>query len=417
LIERITVDGFKSLRKVSIEIKPLTVLIGLNSSGKSSILQLLQTLKQTMIHGTMTYLVLKGDLVDLGSFDDVISKGKKKKAIEFEVEGRRAQFLDPPFRRVTEYSYKFAIDSKGLNYTHAAIESGKFLLAEASEGRRGSKRIDVPFHEGTLLIDTTNYIGRPFRYSGSSGDVGSFNFYALEDFLDVIVRDFRDFALVPATRGISSPTYPLDAKSSGDLVDVQNLHMQAVKFSSTVVYDSPAMERKINNWISRITGVTVRARTVPDKQASIEAHRKYDINLINEGFGTNQLVHLFAQIAKSPVPSIVGIEEPEVHLHPKAQSELAKVLSEIAIKENKKLILTTHSEHILYRLLIEIAKGNLKSEDLAIYHFALSDEGITKVERLIPDEKGRLDKGIPDFLEKDLEEFKDFLEALKVKQK
>jgi len=309
------------------------------------------------------------------------------------------------------------IDSEGVNYHQAGIRSGKFLLVDAYERKSGSKRINVPFDKGSLLIDTSNYIGRPFRFSGSSGDAANFNFNALHDFLDVIVRDFRDFSLVPATRGTTLPTYPLDNRSSGDLVDVQNLHSQAIKFSSTVVYDSPAMERKINNWISRITGVTVRARTVPDKQASIEAHRKYDINLINEGFGTNQLVHLFAQIAKSPVPSVVGIEEPEVHLHPKAQSELAKVLSEIAKEENKKLVLTTHSEHILYRLLIEIAKGNLKREDLAIYHFRLSEGGVTSVERLMPDEKGRLDKGIPDFLEKDLEEFKDFLEALKVKEK
>jgi predicted ATPase len=414
LIESISIDGFKSLRKISIEIKPLTVLIGLNSSGKSSILQLLQTLKQTMISGTRSDLLLTGDLVNLGSFDDVISKGKKE--IEFSVGGRRAQFLDPPFHRVTEYGYMFAIDSKGVSYNQAEIKSGQFRVADAYERKRGSKRIDIPFHKGSLFIDTSNYVGRPLQFTGHSGNVESFNIDALHAFLDVIVRDFRDFYLVPATRGISSPTYPLDIRSSGDLVDVQNLHRQAIKFSSTVVYESPAMERKINNWISRITGVTIRARTVPDKQASIEAHRKYDINLINEGFGTNQLVHLFAQIAKSPVPSIVGIEEPEVHLHPKAQSELAKVLSEIAKEENKKLILTTHSEHILYRLLIEIGKGNLESKDLAIYHFALSKEGITKVQRLIPDEKGRLDRGIPDFLEKDLEEFKDFLEALKVKQ-
>lgn len=408
------VDGFKSLRNVSIDIKPLTVLIGLNSSGKSSILQLLQTLKQTMITKG-SHLLTKGDLVNLGSFDDVISKGKKKKEIEFEVEGRRAQFLEPPISRVTEYSYIFAIDSQGLNYHQASIESGRFLLAGAYERKSGSKRIDVPFDKGSLSVDTINYIGRPFQFAGSSGDVGSFNRGSLHEFLDVIARDFWDFSLVPATRGISSPTYPLDTQSSGDLVDVQNLHRQAIKFSSTVVYESPAMERKINNWISRVTGVTVRARTVPDKQASIEAHRKYDINLINEGFGTNQLVHLFAQIAKSPVSSIVGIEEPEVHLHPKAQSELAKVLSEIAKEENRKIILTTHSEHILYRLLIEIAKGNLKREDLAIYHFRLSDKGVTSVKRLMPDEKGRLDKGIPDFLEKDLEEFKDFLDALKGK--
>lgn len=123
---------------------------------------------------------------------------------------------------------------------------------------------------------------------------------------------------------------------------------------------------------------------------------------------------MFAQVAQSPVNSIIGIEEPEVHLHPKAQSDLAKVLIEIIKEENKRLIITTHSEHILYRILIEVAKGTLKPEDLAIYHFKLSDDGVTQVERLKPDKKGRLDKGIPDFLVTDLDEFKDFLEALKV---
>jgi predicted ATPase len=215
-------------------------------------------------------------------------------------------------------------------------------------------------------------------------------------------------------RGVSSTTCPLEAKSSDDLVDSSNLYAQTIRFLSTVVYESPVLERKINKWINRITGVTIRARTVPDKLASIEASRKYEVNLVNEGFGTNQLVHLFAQIAKSPTHSIIGIEEPEVHLHPKAQSELAKVLIEIAKEKNRRLIMTTHSEHILYRILIELAKGTLKSEDLAIYHFKLSDEGVTQIERLKPDEKGRLDKGIPDFLETDLDEFKDFLEALKV---
>jgi len=414
LIERITVDGFKSLREVTIEIKPLTVLIGLNSSGKSSILQLLQTLKQTATE-TMSNLFMTGDLVNLGSFDDVVSKGKRKREIEFTVEGRREQFLDPPFSRVTEYSYMFAIGSRGLNNHSTLIESGKFLLGGTYERKSGGKKIDVPFRSGVVSANPISNVGRPFQFAGSSGNVGRFNFDDFQKFLDVIALDFHDFSLVPATRGTTLPTYPLDNKSSDDLVNVQNLYSQAIKLSSTVVYDSPAMERKINNWISRITGVTVRARTVPDKRASIEAHRKYDITLINEGFGTNQLVHLFAQIAKSPVPSIVGIEEPEVHLHPKAQSELASVLVEIAKKERKNLILTTHSEHILHRLLTEIVKGNLKREDLAIYHFRLSDRGVTSVERLMPDEKGRLDKGIPDFLEKDLEEFKDFLEALKVK--
>jgi len=72
-----------------------------------------------------------------------------------------------------------------------------------------------------------------------------------------------------------------------------------------------------------------------------------------------------------------------------------------------------HSEHILYRLLIAVAKDSLKPQDLAIYHFRLSNEGPTKVEKLNVDDKGGSDKGIPDFFEADLDEFKSFLAALK----
>lgn len=406
------IDGFKSLKDVSIKIKPLTVLIGLNSSGKSSILQLFQILKQTVMSGSKS-LVTSGNLVNLGSFDDVVFKGQKE--IGIHIMGTRVQSLHSPFSKATRYFHNFTVDHDGLNYHESSIKSGNFSLK--GKYRRGiaPKKIQIPFREAKLEFNPDDTMGRPFTYGGHLGNIEELNTRIItRQFLQVINDDLRDFFLVPAMRGINLPSYSLDTKASDDLTDVMNLHNQAVKFSSTVVYESPSMENKINKWISRITGITVRARTVPDKRASIEAFRKYKVNLINEGFGTNQLVHLFAQIAKAPSSSLIGIEEPEVHLHPKAQSELAKVLAEIAKEERKNLILTTHSEHILYRLLIEIAKGTLKPEDLAIYHFKLSSKGITQVQRLKPDKKGRLDKGIPDFLETDLDEFKNFLETLKV---
>lgn len=408
------VKGFKSLKDISIEIKPLTILIGLNSSGKSSILQVLHILKQSMEQNTSS-LTTTGPLLNLGSFNDIVFQKRAKKEIQFKIQGKRKQFLNPPFSEETRYSYALTVDDMGLKHHESSIVSGEFRLEGKYKRRVALKRIVIPFHNGSLHFNVHNIIGHPFRTEGSAGDIGEFTFDIINrQFLRVIADDLRDFFLIPAIRGVSSPSYPLDNRSSEDLIDVLNLNRQAIKFSSTLVYDSPAMERKINKWINRTTGITIRARTIPDKRASIEAHKKIDVNLINEGFGTNQLIHLFAQIAKAPAYSLIGIEEPEIHLHPKAQSELAKVLIEITKEERKNLILTTHSEHILYRLLIEVAKGNLKPEDFAIYHFKLSDQGITEVEKLIPDEKGRLDKGIPDFLETDLNNFKDFLETLKV---
>ena len=88
MIEKIVVDGFKSLQNTSIEIKPLTVFIGLNSSGKSSILQLLEVLKQTAMQRSSN-LVITGGLVNLGAINDVISKRKGRKEMEIEIKGNR----------------------------------------------------------------------------------------------------------------------------------------------------------------------------------------------------------------------------------------------------------------------------------------------------------------------------------------
>lgn len=414
LITNLMIDGFKSLKNVSIQIKLITVLIGLNSSGKSSVLQALEVLKQTTkAEPQPSQLRVSGDLINLGSFMDVVFQKEEANEIFFELEGQIDQFLKPPFGRETRYSYSFSCDKRDVKHQKCKITSGTIQLEGEYKRERNPQRISIPYHDGQLLFDFTNVVGLPFRWAGSGGNVEDLDYDSLTRILDVVQRDFRGFFMVPAIRGVSSPSYPLDVKPSEDLMDVTNLNTQAIKFSSTVVYNSPAMERKINKWISRITGIAIRARTVPDKQAAIEAHGKMDVNIINEGFGSNQLVHLFAQIATAPPQSLIGIEEPEVHLHPKAQSELAKVLIEIASEEKKNLILTTHSEHILYRLLMEVAKGNLKPENLVIYHFKLTEEGITEAKELSFDKKGRLDKGIPDFLESDLEEFKGFLAALK----
>lgn len=411
MITNIEVDGFKSLEKINLEIKPITILIGLNSSGKSSVLQLLAILKQSLKNHI---LIGNGTLANFGAFNEIVSKRLQKKEIKILIGGIRTQNLDAPFSGNTEYGYSFTATAEGIKSHSVTIKSGK-IVVDATAKIDSSNRIQPAVHfnnnKSEIIFNQEFNLGYPLSQHSVTGP--DINYASLHRFLEVIAKDLMDFRLVPTMRGISCPTYPLESNASEDLVDSSNLYSQTRKFCSTVVYGSPRIERKINKWLNKITGVTIRGRAVPDKQGSIEAYRKYEINLVNEGFGTNQLVHMFAQIAKSPANSIIGIEEPEVHLHPKAQSELAKVLIEISKEDRKNLVLTTHSEHILYRILIEVAKGTLSLEDLAIYHFKLSKDGVTQVERLKPDEKGRLKGGIPDFLETDLDEFKDFLDIIK----
>ena len=87
MIEEINVKGFKSLKDVSLQIRPLTLLIGLNSSGKSSLIQLITILKQSVVQykrGKRSYdkrnnLMINGDLINLGTFSDIIFQKKKRR--------------------------------------------------------------------------------------------------------------------------------------------------------------------------------------------------------------------------------------------------------------------------------------------------------------------------------------------------
>jgi predicted ATPase len=128
--------------------------------------------------------------------------------------------------------------------------------------------------------------------------------------------------------------------------------------------------------------------------------------LVNEGFGVNQLVFLLAKALRSDV-RIVCIEEPEIHLHPSAQRKLAQTLVDIAQNENKHFIITTHSETFLMALLAEVARGRLAPEQLACY-WAVKKGKEAQFERQQVNEQGQIEGGLASFMEGELEDLKAF---------
>ena len=79
--------------------------------------------------------------------------------------------------------------------------------------------------------------------------------------------------------------------------------------------------------------------------------------MVAEGFGSNSLILLLHQLLNAKKGATVLIEEPEIHLHPKAQADLAEVLADTAKAEEKQIIMTTHSEYVAGRLLTLVAEG------------------------------------------------------------
>ena len=102
------------------------------------------------------------------------------------------------------------------------------------------------------------------------------------------------------------------------------------------------------------------------------------------------------------------IEEPEVHLHPKKQAELADFFIDVK-NYGQQLIITTHSEHLLARFQRRIAEETLDPNDIIIYYFFVKGEKGTEYEKIELDEMGNLKKELRGFFEED---FKDIFGRL-----
>jgi len=135
-----------------------------------------------------------------------------------------------------------------------------------------------------------------------------------------------------------------------------------------------------------------------------------DVNLADIGFGASQLLPIIVEGIYAKKGSVLLIEQPEIHLHPKLQAMLADLFIDI-VKDGKQVIVETHSEHILLRLQRRVAENILSHKDIAIYYFEPSEEG-SKITYVEMNEDGTLKTWPKGFFEEDLEESYLLLKAL-----
>ena len=137
-----------------------------------------------------------------------------------------------------------------------------------------------------------------------------------------------------------------------------------------------------------------------------------EYNITGDGFGLNQLVFLFYYLSTSERGSTILIEEPEISLHPQAQVELSTILIDTSIKEEKQLMITTHSEHVVLALLEAIMEKKLDANDLRMYYFE-KDNGITRISKLQIDENGLVEEGLKGFFDVDMKHINRLFKVLK----
>ena len=353
MITGIVLENFKCFEKVEIHPKRVTCFVGANGTGKSSVLQAFGLLKQTN--------------AEINS--------------DPETHTERELFLQGPLVNV-----------------------------------KGVRDLNHNFRRRPLLNINGSY--------SVSDEEHLFSYVALLsrehiNIQDQYVHDIKYFYyllselhIIPAIRGLTRPVYRLGDDTSFDVAMEEGFSQQEAQTATNLGY-SQSVIQSISPLLKRITGVGLQVVTVPPQSVEVKSVTDSNsFNIVTEGFGTNSLIMLLLQLTSAEEGATVMIEEPEIHLHPKAQAELAEVLTEVALEEDKQVIMTTHSEHITGRLLTLVAEGKLTPDDVAIYAFAKDEEGVCTAKDLKINPEGTIEGSINDFFEVSLAEMNRVVKAL-----
>ena len=365
MITSIVLENFKGFQHLEIQPKRITAFVGPNGTGKSSVLQAFGLLKQTVqeldlapfeVHSDISQTMLfKGPLVNLSNTDSLTATfGEGKPEISF-----------------TEMYF-----------------SGTCTLSSGEQPYRCTA--DFSLNDIVFLKDAD---------AASSGFVPS-------------LEELKTIRMVPAIRGFSAPLHQLKDNPVEDVSLTNGVMEQAAQTATNLCY-SPEQVERISRLLKKVTGTGLRVDIVPSKSLEVKSlNQAGAFNIVAEGFGTNSLIMLLLQLVAAEPGATVMIEEPEIHLHPKAQADLAEVMVEEALAGNKQVIMTTHSEIILGRLLTLVAEKRLTPEDLAIYAFEKDGEtGVCSAKPLQISADGGVEGGVRDFFDTNLAEMNRYVEA------
>ncbi|MHC1635512.1 MAG: AAA family ATPase [Candidatus Methanospirareceae archaeon] len=117
--------------------------------------------------------------------------------------------------------------------------------------------------------------------------------------------------------------------------------------------------------------------------------------------GYSKVAPLILGLTLSPKNSILCIEDPEIHLHPKSQALLADLIIKSVKEGGRQAIITTHSEHMLVRLVRRIADGTISPEDVAVYYLSKEEGGI-EVEKVKIEKRGIVSDSFWKFFEEEI---------------
>lgn len=382
MLTQIDLRHFKCFTLLQLPLSPLTLLSGANSSGKSSVLQALVLLHQTMReHEWSSRLMLNGSAVQLGTVFDVIDQ----------VHGRRSCQI-VLWDSETSYQWEFVgeRDEMSMAVTRIRVDDSEKDLPEALHHL-------LPWVYGEeMLMPAGDLTRRLWGLTYLTAErLGPRDTYLLED---------PQHASVVGPRG----EHAVSVLYSGrDLRILDGLTIEGVvptrlrQVEARMSRFFPGCELDLVK-VAQTNAVTLGIRTT----RSTDFHRP-----IHTGFGLTQVLPIVVAALSADEGGLLLIENPEVHLHPAGQAAMGEFLAEVAAA-GVQVILESHSDHVLNGVRRAVKKGVLAPDQAALHFFRRrqdeKEELAVQVESPTMDSDGNVDSwpdGFFDQFDKDMNYF------------
>lgn len=379
-ISRISVKGFKSLaEECSVEVRPLTILAGANSSGKSSIMQPLLMMKQTL---EATYdpgaLLLDGPNVRFTSAEQFLSRSKgsvsAKLTMALEIDGA-ASFKEVFINNllsgieIDEISYK---TKEVVTILRPNMNRDEIIAAYPRWSKRASHAVKIKRNRCFLeIIDVYDNDRQIFAKTG-------FGFAYTDEILRLVH--------LPALRGNPERNYKKTTvgpmfPGTFEIYAASIIHnWQATKDPRindlAVALEFLGLTWKVSSKKIDDVSVEVMVGRLPHKTKNAPEDL---VSIADVGFGISQTLPVIVALLAADPGQMVYIEQPEIHLHPRAQMAMARILADAA-NRGVRVVAETHSSLLLLGIQSLVAEGKLSPEKVKLHWFQRRpDDGVTEV--------------------------------------
>lgn len=427
MLDKFHLKNFRAFEEAEITIGPITVIVGPNNSGKSSLIQAILLIQQTLLRNPNNYTFnlntadSSGEqTIDAGSFTEIINNNlENQDQIDFKLyfTDTKVEFSLKEDEKNNIYINNFLCNTGEFQYSLKNLSMHDYDITDFNINNIAKFSIDLDQYFMNTNITQLEINPRIYRegfffyISSATPALDSLmNYYSIkkseqdiQEKSEILIKSEVTIAKIINDMVKSIDQYNRLARLSYNVYQEIRKDFLNIKYIGPIrkiaersysiaevvkdigfcgehaaqilaLRDERLLQNKVEKWFQQLDVADKMQIYIRDKtqQGSFELkiktrNSKLGVNYRDVGCGTSQILPIIVQSLMAKDESLVILEQPEAHLHPKAQAELADFFIKTA-SENKRFLIETHSDYLIERLRYYVANKQLRPEDLFIYY-------------------------------------------------